>query len=417
MPYVVKHASGQSPYWYAVFRDETGKRRKRSTKETSKSKALEIAYTLQRAAREARQRALTEARTRDLLSEILKSVNGEGLRTFTVEQWFDLFVKQKQKSRADKTALRHAQMMREFVRFLGYRAKLNLAVVTSKDIADFRDRRESFGLAPSTLNGDVTVLSAAFNAALRQGHISVNPCLAIEPVKDKAGAKKHTFALEQVTALGHVADGDWKGLILVGFYTGQRLGDSANLQWKQVDLKSKIKTIRFKQGKTGCDLIIVINPVLEEYLSGLAESKADEVFVFPSLANRNISPLSKHFRKLMERAGIEQHVIRERGNSDKALGRSAPRRVNALSFHSLRHTFNSILANARVPEETRMALTGHTTREQNQTYTHRQLTTLQEAVAVLPRVTLNPRSPSFTSTKSSPTPTATPSGATSTPLT
>jgi integrase len=385
MPYVVKDARGRSPFWIAVFRDATGRRLKKSTKLTSKSKALEMTRALQKAANEARRRTLTEARARDLLSEILQNVNGEGLRVFTVELWFDHFVKQKEKSRADETFLRHEQVMREFLAFLGSRAKLNIAAITSKDIADFRDHRESRGLAPSTLNCDIDIVSAAFNAALRQGHISVNPCLALEPVRDKNGARKHPFTLEQVTALGRAATGDWKGLILTGFYTGQRLGDCANLRWDQIELGVKIKTIRFQQGKTGREIIMVINPVLAEYLNKLAKSKTGE-FIFPSLAQRNISPLSKHFRKLMKQAGIEQRVIRERSESDKALGRSAPRNVNALSFYSLRHTFNSILANAGVPEETRMALTGHTSRQMNQVYTHRQLQTYADAVAVLPRV-------------------------------
>jgi hypothetical protein len=43
-------------------------------------------------------------------------------------------------------------------------------------------------------------------------------------VKDKT-VRKGTFTLEQVTAIGKTASGDWKGLILIGFYTGQRLGD------------------------------------------------------------------------------------------------------------------------------------------------------------------------------------------------
>jgi len=37
-----------------------------------------------------RRGALTEARTRELLSEVLQSVNGEGLHVFTLEQWFAL---------------------------------------------------------------------------------------------------------------------------------------------------------------------------------------------------------------------------------------------------------------------------------------------------------------------------------------
>lgn len=380
MPYVVKHASGRSPYWFAVYRDETGRRRKRSTKLTSKSKALEVAYTLQKAAKEARQGALTEARTRELLSEILQSVNGEGLRVFTVSQWFNQFVNQKKKSRTEGTFRRHEQTMKEFIEFLGHKANLNIAAITSADIAGFRDHRHSRGLAPMTVKCDVVILSSAFNAALRQGHITVNPCLAIEHVKDKAAARKDVFSPEQVTALLNEATGEWKGLILTAFYIGARLGDCANLQWKNIDLVSEIKTIRFKQGKTGAEIVIVIHPVLEDYLLSLPAPQSDEAYLFPSLAGRVISPLSRHFRRLMAKARIEQRVIREPGQSGS--GRS----VFGLSFHSLRHSFASILANAGVSEETRMALTGHTTRDMQQKYTHRQLATLRDAVAVLPRI-------------------------------
>src|SRR5215831_15046726 len=166
-------------YWYAHYTDALGRRCKKSTGLTSRAKALEMAQALQRAANEALRGMLTEVRARDLLSEILQSVSGEGLRMFTVTQWFEHFVKQKQKSRADKTALRHQQMTREFLEFLGPRVGLNIAAITSKDIADFRDHRQSLGLSPTTVNLDVTIVSAAFNAALKQGHISVNPCGAV----------------------------------------------------------------------------------------------------------------------------------------------------------------------------------------------------------------------------------------------
>jgi integrase len=389
MAYVVKHASGRSPYWYAVYRDETGRRLKKSTKLTSKSKALEMAQLLQKAAKEARQHRLTEGRARELLGELLEGLNGEILPVYTLEQWLEHFIKQKQKSRAGKTALRYEQVKKDFVEFLGARAGLNIAAISSKDIADFRDQREAQGLAPSTLNGDIAILSAVFNGALRQGHLGVNPCLALEPVKDKAAGRKATFTPEQVTALIGAADSeDWKGLISVAYYCGQRLGDCANLKWNQVDLTGEIKLIRFRQGKTGKEVPIVVHPALEKFLSALRERRKivplscdhDEAFVFPDLAARHISPLSKYFRGLIARARIKQRVIRERDQSGSG------RRVNALSFHSLRHGFNSFLANAGIPEETRMALTGHTTREMNQRYTHRELAIYRDAVAVLPPV-------------------------------
>ena len=87
----------RSPYWYCAFTDATGRRLKKSTELTSKSKALEVAHRLQKASDEARRGVLTEARTRELLSEVLQTVNGEGLRVFTLEQWLDHFVKQKRK--------------------------------------------------------------------------------------------------------------------------------------------------------------------------------------------------------------------------------------------------------------------------------------------------------------------------------
>jgi integrase len=383
MASVVKDARGRSPFWYACYTDATGTRIKKSTELTAKSKALEMARALQKAADEARRGALTEARARELLSEVLQSVNGEVLRVFTVEQWFDHFVKQKRKSRADKTAARHEQMMREFIEFLGNRARLNIATVTSRDIADFRDHRHSLGLAPATVNLDITIISSAFNAAWKQGHISVNPCAAVEPLKDRA-QRKHTFTPEQVSALVKTALGDWKGLILVAFYTGARLGDCANLRWRDIDLVSEIKTIRFQPGKGGAEIVTVIHPALEDYLLSLPTPKSDEAFLFPSLAQRNVSPLSKHFRRIMEQARIEQRVIRERGES----GRS----VNALSFHSLRHSFSSILANAGIGEELRMALTGHTTRAIHRGYTHHELERLRDAVAVLPSIPAGGRS-------------------------
>jgi integrase len=62
------------------------------------------------------------------------------------------------------------------------------------------------------------------------------------------------------------------------------------------------------------------------------------------------------------------------------------REIANLSFHSLRHSFTSALANANVAEEIRMKLTGHTTREVHGGYTHHEFGRLREAIAALPRV-------------------------------
>lgn len=226
------------------------------------------------------------------------------------------------------------------------------------------------------MNVDVAILSAAFNAALRQGHVTVNPCLAIEPLKNKP-QRKGVFTPEQIAALLKAAKGDWRCLILLAFFTGQRLLDCANLRWRDVDLVSDIKTIRFQVRKTGAEIVTVIHEALEDHLLSLPTAKSDDEYIFPTLAGRSAPVLSHQFRKLMEQARIEQRIIRERTSQG---GRS----VNALSFHSLRHSFSSILANAGISEERRMALVGHTTRDMHQKYTHHELERLRDAISVLP---------------------------------
>jgi integrase len=77
----------------------------------------------------------------------------------------------------------------------------------------------------------------------------------------------------------------------------------------------------------------------------------------------------------MAQAGIEgkitRHTTEGRANS-------------SLSFHSLRHSFNSAMANAGVAEEVRMKLAGHSTREVHTKYTHHELEPLRAAVALIP---------------------------------
>src|SRR4030095_5899926 len=368
----------RSPFWYACYTAADGRRLKKSTKQTDERKARLVAEAWLRAEGLARDRELTEVRTREILNDVLQRVTGEKLRAYTVKEWLEQFARQKRKSKSEKTALRHEQMHNEFLAFLGPRANLTIAAITPKDSSDFRDRRHARGLTPTTVNLDVTVLSAAFNAALRQGLITVNPCAGVEPLKDRAH-RKQVFTPEQISARLKVAEGEWKGLILVAFYTGQRLGDCANLRWRDVDMVSEIKAIHWpqQQDKEAAD-VSVIHPELEDYLLSLPTPKSDDEFLFTSLAQRNVSPLSKHFRKLMKQARIEQRVIRE--------GNKSGRTVYGLSFHSLRHSFNSILANAGVSEEMRMALTGHKSRDIHQKYTHHDLEVFQAAIGMLPRV-------------------------------
>ena len=62
---------------------------------------------------------------------------------------------------------------------------------------------------------------------------------------------------------------------MVAFYSGQRLLDCANLRWRDVDLVSEIKTIRFAVRKTGAEVVTVVHEALEDYLLSLPTPKSD----------------------------------------------------------------------------------------------------------------------------------------------
>jgi site-specific recombinase XerD len=79
----------------------------------------------------------------------------------------------------------------------------------------------------------------------------------------------------------------------------------------------------------------------------------------------------------MAKAGLDQRQIQLSKN----------RKFSQLSFHSLRHSFSSALANAGVSADVRMKLTGHKSIDVHQRYTHMQLEPLKKAIAALPGLT------------------------------
>jgi integrase len=169
-------------------------------------------------------------------------------------------------------------------------------------------------------------------------------------------------------------------VILAGYFTGLRLRDVTELRWDAVDFKTGL--LRVKTRKTGA---VVVLPVHPDFSAWLAEQTRGigKAPIFPSLAGKTgggKSGLSMKFRGIMGRAGIVGRVLRQRTEN------SAGRTQSSLSFHSLRHSFNSALANAGVAQELRQKLTGHASAAMNAKYTHHELDNLRAAVAKVPGV-------------------------------
>jgi integrase len=212
-----------------------------------------------------------------------------------------------------------------------------------------------------------------------EGFISRNPIASVRQMRD-ASVERGTFSAEQVAKLVEAAEGDWKGLIIAAYYTGGRLVDLARLNWSNVDLAEH--SITFVQKKTDAKVKIPIHPCLEEYLISKPSSDSAKAPVFPTLHGKpgsGNSGLSTAFRRIMDRAGIEAGLIRERSGE-------AGRSLSALSFHCLRHSFNQELKRAGVPQEDRMKLTGHASEAMNAVYTHEDLAGLYNHILKVPQL-------------------------------
>lgn len=359
-----------------------GRQLKRSTRETNRHRALAIAREWEAAEGMGRDGYLTtEEQFRRVLTQGFERITGKKLRPEpTVREWLERWLNTEQGAVAESTHERYCQVVRDFLSFLDTRAELRLEGLTTDDFLAYRDHLLAGGRSERTVNLTVRkILKRPFQAAWQEGLIVRNPITGVRHLRQQ-GAEKGTFTPEQIVQLLAVAEGDWRGLILLGYYTGARLGDLARLKWESIDLAER--SIAFTQKKTGTKIKVPIHAELLDYFLSCSVPDDGRKPLFPQLCKMpgpGKSGLSMSFKRLMARAGIDDGVARQRKGE-------AGRNVSRLSFHSLRHSFTSALANAGVPAEVRRKLTGHADERSHGLYTHHEFQVIREALSALARL-------------------------------
>jgi integrase len=254
------------------------------------------------------------------------------------------------------------------------------------------DTREKLGLAPRTLSIDIKILKSAFNTARKMGFISdnaVDKALLMRPIEVESSAHE-PFSPAQVETILTVAEGDWITMVLLGYCVGARIGDCANMEWSNINWERRVVDFvqqKTKRRKNKSRVVCPLHPMLENHLRQLlAVPDKTSDFLCPTLAqlpSGGKTGLSQRFSALMQKAGIDQKRVQGKGK----------RMFSQLSFHSFRHCFNSVIANAGFAQEVRTALTGHSSMEINADYTHFDLPKLTEAVRSLPTLNFTEKAP------------------------
>jgi integrase len=190
------------------------------------------------------------------------------------------------------------------------------------------------------------------------------------------------FTQEEVQRLLNAAPFvEWQTLILLGYFVGARLRDCVQMKWEHVHPEEGV--IVYQQQKSGKKVVVPMHYHVIEHLKQLSQY-GTEGFLCPKLATKGPGGkhgLSEGFKRIVRKAGIDPMTVPGKGI----------RNFTKRTFHSLRHSFNSALANAGVAEEIRMKLTGHSSKAMNTRYTHLEVDTLKNAVTSLPLFQASPQ--------------------------
>lgn len=371
-----------SCYWIACFTDSDGVQRQRSTGSTERSTAMAIAMKYEAAYA----MKLTEAQARKVVSDIYEQLHGEQLYHATARKFLTDWMAGKKNETSTGTYKRYQNAVDKLIEYLGERADKDIAYVHKRDLTALRDKTAT-ELSVSTANTDLKILRVAFRQAVIDGLRLDNPAAAVrtlEERKDTSAPERRPFTHVELKKLLAVATGEWKGLILGGLYTGQRLGDLASLTARRVDYDQEL--LNFRSQKTGRDMVL---PIAKPFLSYLTKHRPKDPDgpLFPHAHAEKIEAsgesrgLSNEFHELLVKADLAKARPKDK-NSGK--GHSVKRTVSALSFHSLRHNTTSWLKMSGVPESVVRDIIGHESELVSRQYTHVDDATKRTAIANLP---------------------------------
>ena len=230
----------------------------------------------------------------------------------------------------------------------------------------------SDNVSENTYNKHLTFFRSMFNSISIDAALNENVWKKIDKLQLNA-KHKQPLSLKQFYDVVQLADGEMHLLLLIGFYTGLRLGDCCLLKWEEIDFENSL--ISIQTSKTKSDLTLFIHPSLREML--LNSRNNGSIYVLRNIqSSYSSSPtnITNRVKRLFVKAGIDTTEDRERGK----------RSVVKYGFHSLRHTFVSAMHSAGIPQMVVEAIVGHNTKSVNDVYKHVNNSQIKDAIKALP---------------------------------
>ncbi len=252
-----------------------------------------------------------------------------------------------------------------------------LRAVNDKDAGDYAADLTTAGMSPNRFNKHVDLLKMIFRVLSDAARLEANPWEKIRRKRLNTQGRR-AFTVQELQTILETASGELQTLLIIGAYSGLRLGDAVSLDWSSVDLANGMITLCPKKtaARTGKIIAVPLHPTLQAALSQTPEGKRKGP-VLPELAGlRDGHPtiVAHRLRRHFEACGVEMRVKREGAGLKSA---------SVAGFHALRHTIVSQLASKGVPLEVIRGLVGHGGESMTRAYVHQNAEAARAAVGAL----------------------------------
>ena len=216
---------------------------------------------------------------------------------------------------------------------------------------------------PSTVNRALEYLKAFYSMAIADGHCAVNPVSKIDLLEENSERDRKLEFDEEAKLQAILGEEDFD-LVLFAIHTGLRRSEQFKLRWQTVHLEER--RIRISLSKSGKFRDVHLNQPAYEVLLRQQKRAGDSAWVFPGKRKGAVPRNGKNFYERVFLPALDQIGVQER-----------------LTWHGLRHTFGSRLAQNSQPLYTISTLMGHASTEVTKRYSHLDAPDLKSAVATL----------------------------------
>lgn len=234
-------------------------------------------------------------------------------------------------------------------------------------------------LSAATINKLLYTLRTILKQAVDDAIIPIDPTQNIQAftgTTEERGSLELPELQRLFSSLEYWDDETYFVISLLAACTGMRMGEVRGLRVEAIGKESLRIDQSWEEGhgrkepKCGSIREVPIAPELHTILSDFIRKTGVTDLVFRGTA-KNGNPFSKsviekHFNRALSKIGISESVRRERG----------------LSFHGLRHTLITLLVKNEVADAKIKSITGHSSREVQDRYTHLKPSDITELVTL-----------------------------------